>query len=129
MKDGARPDTEIGTMDASDINWAANYLANIVNQNNLPPKILVVHRFTLDMVTNYKTIAPLPQVEVVIDMDGWGSQAKKINTYKTVIAAEPVQFTGFKLFYKNDLLPPSTGILTPQQVLQLSPQPSYIQYQ
>ena len=129
MEPGVRPDTEIGTMDASDINWAAHYLANIVNAGNLPPKILVVHRFTLDMVTNYKEITPLPQVQIVIDMDGWGSQAKKINTYRTVEAAEPVQFTGFKLFYKNDLLPPSTGMLTPAQVLQLSPQPSYIQYQ
>ena len=116
-------------MSASDIDWAANYLANIVDQNHLPPKILVVHRFTEDMVTNYKTITPLPEVEVVMDMDGWGSQAKKINTYERVIAAEPVQFTGFKLFYKNDLLSPSTGMLTPQQILQLSPQPSYIQYQ
>ncbi|HUC31147.1 MAG TPA: hypothetical protein VMR99_00455 [Candidatus Paceibacterota bacterium] len=129
MEAGARPDTEIGTMDASDINFAANFLANIVNQNNLPPKILVIHRFTEDMVTNYKEITPLPQVEVVIDMDGWGSQAKKINTYQRIEVAEPVQFTGFKLFYKNDLLPPSTGMLTPQQILQLSPQPSYIQYQ
>jgi hypothetical protein len=129
MEPGVRPDEEIGTMDASDINWAANYLANIVNESNLPPKILVVHRFTEDMVTNYKQITPLPQVQVVIDMDGWGSQAKKINTYQRVESAEPVQFTGFKLFYKNDLLPPSTGMLTPQQVLQLSPQPSYIQYQ
>jgi hypothetical protein len=129
MEPGVRPDEEIGTMDASDINFAANFLANIVNKNNLPPKILVVHRFTQDMVTNYREITPLPQVEVVMDMDGWGSQAKKINTYEQVIAAEPVQFTGFKLFYKNDLLPPSTGMLTPAQVLQLSPQPSYIQYQ
>jgi len=129
MEPGAKPDTEIGTMDAKDINFAANFLANIVNQNNLPPKILVVHRFTEDMVTNYKEITPLPQVEVVMDMDGWGSQAKKINTYQRVEGAEPVQFTGFKLFYKNDLLSPSTGMLTPQQVLQLSPQPSYIQYQ
>lgn len=129
MEPGVVPDTEIGTMSASDINWAANYLANLVTQNNLPPKILVVHRFTLDMVTNYQEITPLPQVQVVIDMDGWGSQAKKINTYERVEAAEPVQFTGFKLFFKNDLLPPSTGMLTPQQILQLSPQPSYIQYQ
>jgi hypothetical protein len=129
MEPGMKPDTEIGTMDASDINWAANFLANIVNTNNLPPKILVVHRFTEDMVTNYQKIAPLPQVEVVMDMDGWGSQAKKLNTYQRIEAAEPVQFTGFKLFYKNDLLPPSTGMLTPAQVLQLSPQPSYIQYQ
>jgi len=129
MEPGVKPDEEIGTMSASDINWAANYLANIVTQNNLPPKILVVHRFTEDMVTNSATIAPLPQVQIVMDMDGWGSQAKKLNTYERVIAAEPVQFTGFKLFYKNDLLPPSTGMLSPQQVLQLSPQPSYIQYQ
>jgi hypothetical protein len=129
MEPGVKPDAEIGTMDASDINFAANFLANIVNQNNLPPKILVVHRFTEEMVTNYQNIAPLPQVEIVMDMDGWGSQAKKINTYQRIEAAEPVQFTGFKLFYKNDLLPPSTGMLTPQQVLQLSPQPSYIQYQ
>jgi hypothetical protein len=129
LQDGAVPDTEIGTMDASDINFAANYLANLVTQNNLPPKILVVHRFTQDMVTNYKEITPLPQVQIVMDMDGWGSQAKKINTYDTVIAADPVQFTGFKLFYENDLRPPSTGLLTPQQILQLSPQPSFIQYQ
>ncbi|HUC01776.1 MAG TPA: hypothetical protein VMA75_02640 [Candidatus Paceibacterota bacterium] len=129
MEPGAKPDTEIGTMSATDIDWAANYLATIVKENNLPPKILVVHRFTLDMVTNYQDITPLPQVQVVIDMDGWGSQAKKINTYETVEEAEPVQFTGFKLFYKNDLLPPSTGMMTPQQVLQLTPRPSYIQYQ
>jgi len=129
MEAGARPGTQIGTMSASDINWAANYLANLVNENKLPPKILVIHRFTQDMVTNYRQITPLPQVEVVMDMDGWGSPAKKKNTYQQVIVAEPVQFTGFKLFYKNDLLSPSTGMLTPAEVLHLSPQPSYIQYQ
>jgi hypothetical protein len=129
MDGTAHPGAEIGTMSASDINWTANYLANLVTRNNLSPKILVIHRFTEDMVTDYKAITPLPQVQIVMDMDGWGSQAKKINTYKQVIASEPVQFTGFKLFYKNDLLAPSTGMLTPAQILQLSPQPSYIQYQ
>src|SRR5208282_4083937 len=86
IKNGMVPDSEIGTMDASDINFAANYLANLVTENNLPPKILVVHRFTLDMVTNYQEITPLPQVQIVMDMDGWGSQAKKINTYEQFIA-------------------------------------------
>lgn len=129
MKDGARPDTEIGTMDATDINYAANYLANLVRQNNLPPKILVIHRFTQDMLTNYKKVIPLPEVQIVVDMDGWGSPAKKVNTYQRVIEAEPIQFTGFKIFYKNDLFPPSTAMLTPSQVLQLTPNPSYIQYQ
>jgi hypothetical protein len=129
MSDGAKPDTEIGSMSAGDIDFAANYLAGLVKQYNLPPKILVVHRFTQDMVTNSQNITPLPQVEVVMDMDGWGSPAKKINTYQRVIESEPVQFTGFKLFYKNDLLPPSTAMMTPAQVLQLTPNPSYVQYQ
>ena len=129
MKDGAKPGSEIGTLDASDINWVANYLASIVRANNIPPKILVVHRFTEEMVTHVSRIKPLPEVQIVMDMDGWGSQAKKIGTYTNIVAAEPIQFTGFKLFYKNDLLPPSTGMLTPAQVLSLTPAPVYIQYQ
>lgn len=126
---GMAPGTVIGTMSAKDINWASNYLANLVTQYHLPPKILVVHRFTLDMVTHYQNITPLPQVQFVMDMDGWGFPAKKVNTYNTVIATEPVQFTGFKLFYKADLQAPAYRLMTPTQVLQLTPQPSYIQYQ
>jgi len=129
MKTGARPGTVIGSFDASDINYAAQYLQRLVQENNLPPKILVVHRFTWDMVTNYRKITPLPEVQIVMDMDGWGSKAKKIGTYVNVVAAEPVQFMGFKLFYKNDLLPPSTGMFTAKELLKLSPQPIYIQYQ
>lgn len=129
MKNGKAPGTVIGTMDAADINYAANYLAKIVQENNLPPKILVIHRFTEDMVTNYKKITPLPEVQIVIDMDGWGFKAKKINTYNQIIYPEPVQFTGFKLFYKNDLKEEEGGLMTPSEVLQLSPQPIYIQYQ
>jgi hypothetical protein len=129
MHNGARPGTVIGTMDASDINWAANYLANLVTQYNLPPKILVIHRFTDDMVTHTSQIAPLPQVQIVMDMDGFGFPAKKINTYAQVIVPYPVQFTGFKLFYHNDTLGPLGHLMTPAEVLKLSPQPSYIQYQ
>ncbi|MEI8130064.1 MAG: hypothetical protein WCG55_01000 [bacterium] len=129
MKHGERPGSVIGTMDATDINWAMNYLAKIVQDNNLPPKILIIHRFTMPMVTNYKLIKPLPEVQFVMDMDGWGFAAKKINTYNTVITPQPVQFSGFKLFYKNDLLPPSKRMLTPAELLKLTPQPIYIQYQ
>jgi hypothetical protein len=126
---GYAPGKYIGTLDAADVNYAASYLAKLVQENGLPPKLLIVHRFTEDMVTNYKKIKPLPEVQIVMDMDGWGDQHKKIGTYTYVIAAEPVQFTGLKLFYKNDLLPPSTGMLSPEQVLDLTPAPVYIQYQ
>ena len=51
MKTGARPGTVVGTMDAVEINYAANYLADLVRENNLPPKILIVHRYTYKMLT------------------------------------------------------------------------------
>lgn len=129
MKFGDKPGSVIGTFDATDINYAATYLANIVRENNLPPKVLIVHRFTQAMVTNYEKIQPLPEVQIVMDMDGFGSKEKKRGTYSRVIYPEPVQFTGIKLFYKNDIKPPSTGMLTPSEVLKLTPSPIYIQYQ
>ncbi len=129
IKTDSRPGKVIGTFDASDINFVSNYLANLVRENNLPPKILVVHRFTEAMVTNYKNIETMPEVQIVMNMDGWGVAAKKIDTYKQFIYAEPVQFTGFKLFYKNDTLTPGSTLMTPAELLKLTPQPIYIQYQ
>jgi hypothetical protein len=129
MKNGERPGTVIGTFTAEDINYAIQYLAQIVRDNHLPPKILVVHRFTPNMITDYSDIKPLPEVQVVIDMDGFGSKAKKKGTWSRVIYPEPIQFTGLKLFYKNDARPPADGLFTPEEALKLTPAPVYIQYQ
>jgi hypothetical protein len=126
---GKRPGTVIGTFDAADVNYAANYLAELVREKELPPKVLIVHRFTEKMVTNYQNITPLPEVQIVMDMDGWGFPAQKKRTYHDVIQTEPVQFTGVKLFYKNDFLQEPKRMLTPAEVLGLTPSPSYIQYQ
>ena len=128
MKHGEHPGSVIGTFDATDINYAAQYIAGLVTKYHLPPKILVVHRFTYPMVTNYKNITPLPEVQIVMDMDGFGSKAKKYGTYNRVINPEPVQFTGIKLFYKNDARS-SSGMFTPAEALELTPAPIYIQYQ
>lgn len=130
MKSGAVPCAVIGTFSAEDINYASAYLAQIVREYNLPPKILVVHRFTKQMVTNYQKITTCPEVQIVMDMDGFGSAAKKIDSYKSAIANEPVQFTGFKLFYKIDTCTaPGRTLMTPEEVLKLYPSPVFIQYQ
>jgi hypothetical protein len=126
--DGKRPGAWFGTMNAADINFAARFLARIVRDNHLPPKILVIHRFTERMVTDFHAIKPLPEVEIVMDMDGFGSPALKTSTYRAYIARQPVQFTGLKLFYKNDVKI-GGALMTPAQVLSLSPRPSYILYQ
>lgn len=129
MKEGHRPGTKIGTMNETDINFCSNYLAKIVRDNHLPPKILVVHRFTQGMVKNHKSISLCPEVQIVINMDGWGEPVLKRSTYLLYIRKEPVQFTGFKLFYKNDLKKSPHTLMTPSDLLKLKPQPIYIQYQ
>ena len=129
MPPDTRPGTRIGSMDAQEINYAINYLAEIVRKNNLPPKVLIVHRFTQRMLTNHKQIKLQPEVQVVIDMDGWGSQSKKLSSYHDFVASEIVEYTGIKLFYKNDLKEPGPGLFTPEQILKLNPVPVYVIYQ
>ena len=126
---GRAPGTVVGTVDAGKVSAVADYLATLVHQNNLPPKLLIVHRYTQAMVTNADQITPLPEVQIVMDMDGWGPPAQKINTYNAYVASEPVQFTGFKLFYHNDTLRSGSRLLTPEEILNLTPSPSFIQYQ
>jgi hypothetical protein len=129
MKEGSVPGKRIGTFDAKDINFVSNYLSNICKKYNLPPKIFIVHRFTKRMVTNYQDIKLNKNVQFVMDMDGWGPPELKKGTYKYYVAGEPVQFTGFKLFYKNDIKNAPKRMMTPKEVLSLKPAPIYIQYQ
>ena len=129
MKGGVLPGRKIGTYDATEINYVTGYLANLVKKNNLPPKIFVLHRFTKKMVTNSPSIKLRPEVQVVMHMDGWGEPELKLGTYRHFIYGEPVQFTGFKIFYKNDLKKAPNRLMTPAELMKLKPRPLYIQYQ
>lgn len=128
MKRGGAPGKRIGTYDAADINYAVDYLADLVEKHNLPPKVLVIHRFTRPMLTNASRIKLDPRVQVVIHMDGWGPPWMKKDSYQAYVYAEPVQYTGFKLFYKNDTKR-GHPLMKPADVLALFPKPVYIQYQ
>lgn len=129
MVTGHVPGKKIGTFDAKDINFSIEHLAKLVKEYNLPPKILVVHRFTQGMVTNYKNIKNVPEVQVVMDMDGWGNKILKRSTWLRYIYREPVEFAGFKLFYKNDTKTGADQLYTPEELLKFTPKPIYIQYQ
>jgi hypothetical protein len=151
MKNGGVPGKRIGSLDASDVNTAVDLLVKLVDEEKIPPKILVVHRFTQRMLTNHDRIERDPRVQIVIDMDGFGEYQHKQEAYRRWIVPYPVQYTGFKLFYKNDRKPQyrseadarwscpdsvalavgcgDDGLMTPEQVLRLHPRPDYIQYQ
>lgn len=129
MKTGHAPGKRIGTMDARDVNYASEFLQELVTKHDLPPKVLVVHRFTRPMLTNYKNIKLDPRVQIVIQMDGWGNPELKKGSYLHYVYSEPVQYTGFKIFYKNDVRKKGWTLMKPADVLALEPKPLYIQYQ
>ncbi len=128
MRGGVVPGRKIGTMYAADINWVMDRLTQIVQKNNLPPKLLIIHRFTRGMVPDVQNVKLRPEVQLVMHMDGWGAPWLKFDSYRDYVVSEPVQFTGWKNFYHNDTKK-GDPLVTPQQLIKLHPTLLYIQYQ
>lgn len=126
MKDGSKPGKKVGTYDAADINYASRFLAKLVDEHKLPPKILVVHRFTKRGVTNADKINLDPKVQIVMHMDGFGAPWLKRDSYYSYVKKEPVQFAGWKQFTKPKNDNPRTSR---ESILRLWPVPMYIQLQ
>jgi len=127
-KEGLKPGAKIGTMTATDVNYAVRTLAELVEAKHLPPKVLVVHRFTKRMMPNPRAIVLDPRVQIVMNMDGWGPPWLKFDSYRDYIVADPVQFAGFKIFFHNDVKS-GEALITPAELLRFVPRPLYIQYQ
>lgn len=124
MPKGIRPGKRIGSSDAEDVNVAIGILADLVERERLPPKLLLVHRFTDEMLKRHKKIRLDPRVQVVVVMDGFGPPHAKKSVYRREITREPVEHAGLKLFYKND-----QPMMTHAEILKLQPVPRVIIYQ
>ncbi|ARF52362.1 hypothetical protein DSJ_24255 (plasmid) [Pantoea stewartii subsp. stewartii DC283] len=128
--DKTPPSQKIGSISYKKINNVIDYLSQLVVKHQLPSKILVVHRFTKKMVTGFDKVKSDPNVQVVLNMDGWGTPTIKFATYRKVISSENnLLYPGIKLFYKNDVKYPPYRLLSKEEILGLQPQPIYIQYQ
>lgn len=121
---GETPQEDIGEIDGATINQIQDLLQQTALDARVGNKILVVHQFRPDMITNKMTIAKRERVDVVIDMDGWGGKEAKLSKYQAHITNEPLQFAGIKLFYRWD-----APMLSEAEVQALSPRPAYVQYQ
>lgn len=124
MREGELPGEHIGQIDASDIAFSQQYLANLSAELGIPPKVLIVHQFIESMIENKDQVVPVAGVQLVIDSDGWGTPADKRATYDAVIGCCPIEFDGVKLFYQQDV-----PLMTPEEVLDLDPVPDVIIYQ
>jgi hypothetical protein len=121
------PLVDIGHIDGAVVNRAQELLERLVIEHRLPNKVLVVHQFRPDMVTNRAAIRPSEWVETVIDADGFGSRNLKLDQWDRVIRDGNVHRAGIKLFYRHDAR--AGGLLTEEEVMALLPQPLLIVYQ
>ncbi|HEY7293877.1 MAG TPA: hypothetical protein VH916_02505 [Dehalococcoidia bacterium] len=122
---GFRPGLFIGTLDCLQVNDALDTIERLVEEANLPNKIVIVHQFEDDMLTNKDKLRfDEPRVDTVLDMDGFGDQYGKLSKYDTLVRQFGARYAGIKLFYKQDRM-----LLSPAQIEGLTPQPNVIIYQ
>jgi hypothetical protein len=124
VNEGEVPGEVLGSIDASDVTFAQEFLANFATERELPPKILVVHQFNLFSISNREQIQPVEGVQFVLEVDGWGPPDMKRDTYGVVIGPDPIEYHGFKLWYRQD-----EPLMTEAEVLALDPSPDLIIYQ
>ncbi len=105
------------------MNGALDRLEALITAKRLPSKILIVHQFRLDMLPDKAKIRSGPLVDVVLVMDGFGSQTLKRSSYRAVMR-QPLAYAGIKLFYRQD-----TNLFSPPEVLSLTPAPVVVIYQ
>lgn len=121
---GEVPGEDLGHVDGSGIQKAIKYVNQMVKKHQLPDKIVMVHQFGNGIITHKQLIHQTNNVEVVLNSDGFGKDAVKMAAYGKLVKEQPIQYGGFKLFYKVD-----NPLLTPKQVLKMEPAPAVVNYQ
>jgi hypothetical protein len=131
---GVQPGSVIGSTDAATVNQVTDYLARLVRAHNLPQKVLIVHQFTEDMVSDRNLTRGRPEVALISNMDGFGTADMKKSVYGKLSISQPATprvrrnsrdpYNGFKLFFRED-----TGLMSPRDVLALNPAPDVIVFE
>lgn len=120
------PLVQIGSASITDVNNTIGWLASLTKKDGLPQKLFMLQQFRISMLPNRSQIdTSYSQLAYVIQMDGQGTQAQKIGTWDTITQQAPpnVRF-GWKNFYLKD-----TPVRSPQQTMELVPEPWYVSYE
>jgi hypothetical protein len=118
------PGADLGSLHADDIDEAQALLQQLVEKNALPPKVLIVHQFADSMLQDPEGIRSYANVQLIIDMDGFGPAAIKRATYEQLAAQPYAASAGIKLFFQHD-----PDMMSEEDVLRLQPTPNLVIYQ
>lgn len=121
---------QIGSVTAAEVNEVTDWLAALVRDNALPQKMLIVHQFRDSMIQGRETLKAVPELQLVIQMDGEGGpggEATKDATWARLLrGAEDAPWRwGWKNFFDED----EPGPPPPENVMKKEPTPIYVSYQ
>jgi hypothetical protein len=116
----------IGSVDAEEVNEVVEWLADLTAAHALPQKLLVLHQFTLRMITNRDAVdTDRDEVAVLIHADGFGTHAQKFHTWNALLRNAPDGvWWGWKNFYDED-----RPTMTPEETVAVDPLPRFVSYQ
>lgn len=121
---GEVPGSVIGSLGASDVNRVQAYLAQLVREEGIPPKALVLHQFNGIMLLDPTAYHDVAEVEIVVDMDGFGGPEIKTRHYGFYALASYSEVPAIKLFFDWDV-----PLMSPATINSLSTAPGLVIYQ
>ncbi|WP_326565804.1 hypothetical protein VSH64_28535 [Amycolatopsis rhabdoformis] len=129
VEPGVVPGEKFGRTTGAELDSVAAYLAQLAADRRLPEKIMAYHQVAASIVRDEDALKAHPGVSIVKVVDGIGSAGAKKATWRTLMAAKPAHvLAGFKLFYEEDTRH-GAALMTPSEVLALTPKPAYVVYE
>ena len=116
----------IGSVDAETVNEVSAELSRTVRRLGLPEKLLVVHQFRVDMISDRSTLATgHDELALLIHGDGFGTPRQKLETWRR-LRAEPLPgaWWGWKNFYAED-----QPTVSPARTADIGPSPRVLSSQ
>lgn len=127
LNPGEAPLSRIGSAAASEINEVADWLAELIRDNDLPQKAFVLHQFNLSMFPDRENIkTEHPELAYVLHADGHGVPEQKFDTWNVLREdLDPNFYMAWKNFIDED-----TPMFTPEQTFEdVKPRPWFVSYQ
>lgn len=130
LPDDGVPGEDLGQIHASDVTRAQEWLVGLSDKYGVPRKMLIIHQFHVYSVAEKELVAPMDGVDLVMNEDGHGTPEMKLETYRVIIKEFPIQYNGFKIFYRGDIeWWENSRLMTPADVYAMDPIPDLVNYQ
>lgn len=127
LQPGEQPMQRIGHVEAWEVDEVSEWLANLVKENELPQKALVLHQFQLQMIRDREAInTEHPELAFVLHADGNGAPEQKFDTWN--VMQQDLDPTAYFMAWKN-FIDEDSPMFTPEQTYDVEPRPWFVSYQ